>query len=330
MAILANIRLVKKWWRRWHTLPVFSWLKAAALYKSGRYQEAIGLYRHGLEKHPGHPAELCARLDLAYCLFRSGRLEEAEDELRRSANFAPESREAQLRLAHFLMYKGRMAEAAWTMRRLLRRMPADAELAATFLMAVVENGGPSYLMNEASALAEKIIRGASSESRQLHKLAVARARLKLLTGGFEEGKAELGKLACQNPTSVEALLSFAELLLKEGHVSFARQHLRRGLALAPNYPRLLSLFAESYLLGGPFYSPEYAVQLATCACQLCSWSSPRELHVLAEAYFHLGDKMSALLVASKAKEEGQRLLGSYRDAKSLERLIENLSSGTLN
>lgn len=330
MAILYKLRLFRKWWQRWHTMPVFSWLRAAALYKTGHYAKAIPLYEQGLANHSGHPAQLCARLDLAYCLFRTGRVSEAEEELRLAASLAPQSREAQLRLAHFQIYKGCALEAAWTMHRLLKRIEPDAEIVATFLSAAVEGAAPAYLLKEASSLAGSLALDAKAESQQqLVKLQIARAREKLINGNFEAGRAELSHLAARNPVIVDAVTAFSELLLKEGKVAFARQLLRRSLAAAPTYPRLLSLLAESYLLGGPFYNPAYAVQLATAACQNSSWSSPRELHVLAEAYFHHGDKVSALLMAGKAKEEGSRLLGSYRDVKSLERLIESLSSGTL-
>jgi hypothetical protein len=52
------------------------------------------------------------------------------------------------------------------------------------------------------------------------------------------------------------------------------------------------------------------------------------MHTLAEAYALSGDKMSALLIATKAKDTGGRLLGSYRDAKHLDKLIQRLSVGT--
>ena len=47
---------------------------------------------------------------------------------------------------------------------------------------------------------------------------------------------------------------------------------------------------------------------------------------LAETYYHLDDRISALIIAQKAKEEGSRLMGTYRDAAVLDRLIEHLSS----
>ncbi|NDC38365.1 MAG: hypothetical protein EBZ48_09980, partial [Proteobacteria bacterium] len=120
-----------------------------------------------------------------------------------------------------------------------------------------------------------------------------------------------------------------KLLLTEGEVMPARRLLRRALVKLPENPQILSLLAQSYLQSGALYNAEYARQLATEACQRSEWSSPRELHILAEAFYHIGDKASALIIASKAKEEGSRLLGSYRDVKSLDQLIDNLSTGTL-
>jgi hypothetical protein len=52
------------------------------------------------------------------------------------------------------------------------------------------------------------------------------------------------------------------------------------------------------------------------------------MHLLAEAYYHSGDKISALVVASKAKQAGTRLMGTYRDVRMLDELIESLSAGT--
>jgi len=53
-----------------------------------------------------------------------------------------------------------------------------------------------------------------------------------------------------------------------------------------------------------------------------------EMHTLAQAYVATGDKVSALLIASKARDTGRRLLGSFPDSGQLDRLIERLSTGT--
>ena len=329
MSLIRDFRLYSKWWKTWRTLPVFAWLKAASYYRNGKFDAAISLYKRGLEKQPEHPAHICARLDLAYCLFRVGRLREAEEHLLLAAAQAPDSREAQLRLVHFQTWTGRSLEAAWTVRRALRRMKADTELVAAFIHAVLDNDGPAYLLKEATEALSKLTVSSGGDPKSLHKLEVARARLLLIRGQVQKGEAELARLAGQSQTSVQAVLSYAQLLIRQRKVAFARQQLRRGLILAPNHPQILSTLAESYLVSGPFYNPDYAVQLATNACQQVEWLSPRTLHVLAEAYYHLGDRMSALLMASKAKQAGSRLMGAYREAQSLERLIESLSSGTL-
>jgi tetratricopeptide (TPR) repeat protein len=328
MRFITNLGLYRKWWQTWHTLPIFSWLKGANLYREGRYREAIRHYQRGLNRYPDHPANVCARLDLAYCYFHMGLMKEAEEELRYTTTRSPDTREAQLRLAQFQLWNGRSLESAWTLKRALKRMEPDQELAATFLMAVLDNGGPCYLLKEAKQVVEKVEQDEGPDDHSRQRLEIAKARLMIFEGQKKEGYTDLYRLASQHEAPIEAIVAVSELLVKEGKIAFARQFLRRGLQLSPTYPRLLGLFAETYLCSGAFYSPDFAVQLASKACQNSLWASPREIHVLAEAYFHAGDRMSALLMASKAKEEGTRLLGAYRDVKSLDKLIESLS-GTI-
>lgn len=157
---------------------------------------------------------------------------------------------------------------------------------------------------------------------------VARAKLKLFHGENDAGRQELERLVIEFPYSREVVLALSEILLSEGKISLARHHLKKLVGTAAENPRVLSMLAESYLKSGPFYHCEYAVQLAVNGCQLFNWLSTREMHILAEAYYHTGDKVSALLVASKAKDEGNKLVGCYKHAKNLERLINDLSSGT--
>ncbi|MDC0358463.1 hypothetical protein OAO01_06570, partial [Oligoflexia bacterium] len=168
----------------------------------------------------------------------------------------------------------------------------------------------------------------SKEEKENAEFEAVRARLMMIRGNAAKGKEYLAKIADTEQASTNALILFSEVLIEEGKITVARQYLRRALAKAPDHPRVLSLLSESYLQSGPYYNPEYARQLATYACQNTNWLSPREMHILAEAYYHANDKISALIIASKAKEEGSRLLGTYRDAAGLNKLIENLSSGT--
>ncbi|MCB0333459.1 MAG: tetratricopeptide repeat protein [Bdellovibrionales bacterium] len=313
-----------KWWRTWKTLPVYSWVKAAKHYKEGKFETAAHWYERGLKRHKNHPAELCARLDLAYCLFQGKKLEEAESHLKFVAHHMPHSKEAHLRLARLQLWTGRSLDAAWTMRRALRSSPHEPELVAFFMYSVLDNGGPKYLLKEAIDASLCI----EEEAEFNLLLEATKARVSQIRGKGAGAQEYLERLAGNEKAPLEVLLIVGELAIKDREIAKARRYLRKALSISPDHPRVLSLLAESYLQSGPFYNPDYAQQLVTTACQNTNWLSPREMHVLAEAYYHQEDKISALIIASKAKEEGSRLLGTYRDAAMLDRLIENLSTGT--
>lgn len=324
MKLFEGITLIRTWWKTWRTLPVWAWVRAAALYRSGSFEAAARLYRHGLRRHGTHPAHFCARLDLAYCLFKLGFIEDAAHHLRYVTTHLPGSREAFVRLARLQMWSGQSLEAAWTLRRALRSIEVDPELAALFLLAVLDNGGPGYLLDEAIEAHKKV----ETEGDDFPRLQAARARLEMIRGNYAAGRETLERLVEGEDVPFEALMLLAEVLLKEEEIAPARKLLRRAMASSPDHPRVLSLLAESYLRSGESYNSEYAKQLAIGACQLTNWTSPREMHILAESYYHAGDRISALVVASKAKQAGTRLMGSYRGVRCLDQLIESLSSGT--
>ncbi|MBN8549537.1 MAG: tetratricopeptide repeat protein [Deltaproteobacteria bacterium] len=323
------LSLLAKWWRTWGTLPIYSWVKAAALYRKGQFAAAEKFYRSGLDRHANHPASFCARIDLAYCQFKLGRLDDAEQELRAVSTQLPQSREAYLRMAKLQMWRGQSLEAAWTIRRALRNVPVDPEFAALYLISALDSGAPGYLLNEALQVSQNI----ESDDKSSLRLQAARARAIMNTKlpseeAYQTARTKLAQLAAAENAPFETIIMFSEVLIAEGKIAHARRLLRRALQSAADYPRILSLLAETYLKSGPFYNAEYAKQLATTACQNTTWASPREMHILAESYYHVGDKVSALIIASKAKELGSKLLGTYRDTKTLDRLIESLSSGT--
>lgn len=319
-----KLKVYVKWWKTWRSLPVREWVKGATLYREGKFSAAEQWYGRGLARFPHHPAAHTARLDYAYCLFKSGKLNDAEEQLRRTISQNPTSREAHLRLARLQSWCGCSLEAAWTVRRALQHVPADADLIATYLMAVVENGGPGYLVREASNMAAKLL----TEPETHLRLETALIHLALFRGRKSDSLQRLREISSQPKAPFDAVVLLASQLLDQGNIANARHHMRRALSVAPNHPRVLSLLAMSYLKPGIFHNPHFAVQLATESCKSTQWRSPRDMHVLAEAYRANDDKMAALLIASRAKEVGSRLLGEYRDVKILDRLIESLSSGT--
>lgn len=322
--MLRSLNLYYRWWKTWKRLPVISWIRAASLYRQKNYEAAQQLYRHGLRYNANHPACNSARLDLAYCLFKLHRFDEAQEELRKIISQAPQIKDAHLRLIRVQMWVGATLDAAWSARRALQHCEADPELVALFIMNVIDHDGTSFLLQEALKAAESL----DHIKREHLLLQCALAKLSARRGGREHAKKVLSQICMQPASPCEAFVLLAELLHDEGNVAQSRQELKRAMTISPDHPRTLSLFAETYLKSGPFYNPDYARQLATSACQFSNWASPRELHILAEAYYHAGDKISALVSASKAKEAGTRVLGSYRDVKNLEKLIETLTAGT--
>lgn len=322
--LLKNIQVIIKWWQTWHQLPILAWVRAAAHYRSGNYTKAQEYYERGLQRYATHPAAVYARLDLAFCYFKSGRLRDAEEQLRLSLFIRPAAREAYLRLARLLLWSGRGLESAWTMRRALRALPVDPELAGVFLLAVLESEAPRYLFREALRVARL-----AKDSEKTHtKLEVALALYELRYGDRGTGLGALAALSEKPQGDYDAVIAMAEIYFDTGDVTAARRELRRAMQLAPLHPKILALFAQSYLQESPLQNPEYAQQLATSACQYSEWQSPFAMHVLARSYYQLGDKMSALVIASKALEAGSRLLGTYRACGDLKRLVDALSTGT--
>ncbi|MCB0335586.1 MAG: hypothetical protein KDD62_04750 [Bdellovibrionales bacterium] len=190
------------------------------------------------------------------------------------------------------------------------------------VLAAVENSGPAYMLNAAKAELALL----DDDAAKVPLFKIAQARLALFEGDTDSALEEIKPVLELPNVPFDAYVVHGQILLAEQKVAHARRTLRKALHLAPDNPRVLCLLAHSYLIPGPLYESEYACQLATAAAQNSSWLSPWAMHILAEAYYHCGDNMSALILAGKAKEVGSQRLGNYRDAVSLDMLIESLSS----
>ncbi|MCB0320901.1 MAG: hypothetical protein KDD60_08235, partial [Bdellovibrionales bacterium] len=305
---------IHSWVTTWRTWPVFDWINAAEYYRSGKYLDAERSYKQGLEKHPFHPARFCAAMDLTRCLIAQEKYEAADKYLRRLSAELPRSRRVHTALFDLQLRLGLTLEAAWTLRRAARYIALDEELTGRYFYCVVDNGGPSFLLDEV----RKLVGGVKIAGKSTLLIRAAEVRHTLETQGYVPKLLKaLETMADEESAGMEVVLLAAEALLRSGKIASARRVLRKGMKLDSSYPRVLSLFAETYLRAGPFYQPDYALQLASDACRKSAWKSPREMHVLAEAYFHLNDHLAALATAQRAQSEGGRLLGTYRDAASL-------------
>lgn len=317
----AHFASLTSWIWTWKSLPVWSWIRAADLFRNGHYQRAAKLYRKGLDRHRTHPARNCALMDLARCLYADNKFIEAEKTLRQLSGTLPNSKRVQKALFTLQLRMGLSLDAAWTMRRACRYIMLDEELIGLYLFAVVENRGPHFLLKEVMQFVESLKKAGKSTPL----IQAAEIRLVLDTQGYAPKiLKKLETIVDVEGAPVEAVILGAEALLKAGKVASARRLLRRALASDSHHPRVLSLFAETYLQAGSFYNVSYALQLAQDACTHSAWRSPREVHVLAEAFFHNEDTLAALATAERARQEGSRLMGTYRDAEALESLIHTL------
>jgi predicted Zn-dependent protease len=318
---LESLLDIKRWVTTWRTPPVLDWIRAASHYKAGRYDQAVFLYERGLSKRRNHAAEHCARMDLAFCLLHQGKLIEAEAHLKRVSIQMPHSREVNIRLARLQLWMGRSLDAVWTLRRATRTVRADGEIVGLLLYALLDNGGPGFLIQEVLQLCADL----DAHNRQHPLLRAAQARLVYARSSQRNARKCLEHLAEGDNQFVEIKLLLAKLLLDEGKISAARRTLRRAMQDNARHPTVLSLLAQTYLVEGYFCNPDYAEQLALSACQASGWLSPLALHLLAEAYSYNGDRIAALMIAHRAKQEGSRLLGAYHDVTRLERLIDDLT-----
>ncbi len=318
-----TVRTYKEWLSRWHCLPVPAWIKAAEHYQKGDFAAAEALYKAGLVSHPQSPAKFNALLDLSHCLFRLRKFEEAENFMRQATIVAPHEREAYVRLARLQLWLGYASEAVWTMRVCVQRVSVDPELAALFITAVVESGGNAATVIEA----RELLAGLHCDGG-FPKLEVARARLALLENESVVSRDNLSKLASIDRGPFEAVVAFAEVLLKEGKIAYARHHLHRSLVVAPEHPKVLRLLAQSYLSPGIFFEPEYGVQIALKACQATAWRGVHELLTLAQAYIASHDNSAALLAATRAKDVAARLIGAYPEVARIEQILQANDSGS--
>jgi tetratricopeptide (TPR) repeat protein len=322
--VFGRLKSHLDWIRRWGCLPVSAWIEASQLYQRGEFQRAAEFYKQGLVSHPRSRAKINALLDLAHCLFRVQQFDEAEMYLRQATSSFPDVREGYIRLVRLQLWLGYASEALWTMRVCINRIPVDPELVALFINAVVESGGEEAAVQEAQNLLQRV----HCDAGGFPGLEVARARLSLSSSQCIASRGELSKLAALDRGPFDAVVAYAEVLVREGKLAYARHHLHRALTVAPEHPKVLRLLALTYLHEGALFEPEYAVQLAVRACQVTGWRGIHELYILAQAYIAQDDKAAALMAATRAKTIASRLIGGHPGVDKLERYLQSESRGS--
>lgn len=112
-----------------------------ALEDSGRIEEAVDLYRRGLEQ-PGEPDPGLLK-SLGVALGRLGRMGEATRYLEQAVEVGPETGDAHYNLGVALMREGRIEDAITHYRRAIVLDPNDAEARRNLELALTVQGKPA-------------------------------------------------------------------------------------------------------------------------------------------------------------------------------------------
>lgn len=306
---------ILKFAKRWNSFPVISWVRASRAYRSGNYEKASILYERGLHKNINHNAATSALLDLSFCQFKLKKTSESEKYLKILIQKYPDQQEAYGRLARLLLWSKRTDEALCVIKQALRITSHDESFKSLYLLAATNT--KAIYEQERDLLYEFLHENDANNIEQ-----IARARIFFYEENTNVAKTILTKLCTASPCPLEALHSLAEILLSEGNVRVSKYFIKRALSLSPDNPTSLFLLAKWYSESS---APHYAVEHARKACQLTGWKSSIFLRALTEAELSVGDKVSALLVASKAED----LHSGPEEKKFFTHLVEELSEASL-
>lgn len=293
--LVRRPRLLLEWYRLWGTMPVPSWIRAAHFFQEGDFRSALEYYERGLLEHPSHRAAQCARLDIAYCKYRLDQLEEAVEELTRLTAGGAPLKDAHLLLAKIYHLLGRPLAAVSTLSRALEIFPADSQVACAYMHLALGTVPASDVIEELKDLLVSIKRDTGLEDvRHIH-IDAALAHYETRCGDAELGDRMLARVLATGHAPFEAVILRAERLLDQQRIIPAREQLARAMAAMPRSSHPARLLAESYLIEGILYEPEWARQLATVACTTSHWQDARCLDVLIRAVEACGDVATAEL-----------------------------------
>ena len=294
-------RLLLEWYRLWGTFPVSSWIHAAHYFQEGDFRTALEYYERGLNEHPAHRAAQCARLDISYCRYRLDQLEEAIDDLTSLTAGGVPLKDAYLLLAKIYHLLGRPLAAVSTLSRALELFPSDSQVSCAYMHLALSTIPTADVVEELKELLIAIKRDTALEDlRQIH-IDAALAHFEVRCGDAELGDRILARVLATGHAPFEAVVLRAERLLEQQRIIPAREQLARALAAMPRSSHPARLLAESYLVEGILYEPEWARQLATVACTTSHWQDSRCLDVLIRAVEACGDFATAELYRARHK-----------------------------
>ncbi len=238
-----------------------------ALYKQGRYEEALDVTRIAIERRPEH---FQAHFNLGATLDALGRFEEAETHLRRAIALDPQAQDAYLNLSKALYEQGRYAEALEATRVAIEQDPDFFE--AHFNLGAILNKLGRF--EEAETYLRRAIALNPQDVDALFSLGAALYK----QGRYAEALEATRVAIEQDPDFFKAHFNLGAILHALGRFEEAETHLRRAIALNPQDVDAFRKLIEVLTPQGRY---EEAIDLMAQAVALDS-ASPQaiELHCL--------------------------------------------------
>lgn len=300
-------------------MPVFTWVKGDLYLRNQQHTTAITLYQTGLERNGAHPLAASYRLKLGTALFHERKILDAEKELLKLLSIEPAHTSALTHLVKIYRWCGRDLEAAWLLHNSAKSSPLTEELQALFCLSVFDSGEDALWSD-----AEEIVSQFSLQTLNALRPQLALARYEQVMGRQGRSLDILMHILRMPIPHPDAAVYASQICIKEQKFDQAKELLTQILKVVPDHPRSNSLFAELYLKSGENFNATFALQLALNSCKASGWISVREMRILAEAYYHAGEKFSALLVARRAKNVAESLVDNRELTQALDHLIESL------
>lgn len=299
--LLSRPKLIVEWYRMWQTLPVTPWLRAADAFINKDFKLAVEYYQRGLAKKPNHPARHCAVMDLAYCRYRTGGLEEANELLSSLTSQSVALRDAYLLQAKISDFFGKAESALQIVSDGLMLFPDDLKLMLAYLHTSLFNGLYHARLGEIREHILTLKRTLLLDDDRQVLIDSALAHYELRCGDGEGAERMIARVLATGRAPHEIVLLRGERLLAQRRVLQAREQLGRVMRMAPRNPRPVRLLAESYLLPEEFHEPDYAEQLATLACKMTNWKNVECVDLLSRVYDEKGDTSTAELLGERCR-----------------------------
>ena len=235
-----------------------------ALYKQGRYAEALDVTRIAVKQRPEH---FQAHFNLGATLDVLGRFEEAETHLRRAIALNPQAQDAYLNLSKVLYEQGRYAEALEATRVAIEQAPdffeahfnlgailnmlGRFEEAETYLRRAIALNpqdvdalfslGAALYKQGRYAEAFEATRGAIEQDPDFFKAHFNLGAILHALGRSEEAETHLRRAIALNPQDVDAFRKLIEVLTPQGRYEEAIDLMAQAVALDPASPQAIEL-----------------------------------------------------------------------------------------